>query len=1087
VTHSEHKCSAGPIAAANAAPEARYVETIRVPEAALPAGESSPHRPGEPQGDRELPESLAIASDGRYDFHPSGAPDGRELGRGGLGRVLIALDRTLGREVAVKELLPELAHRDAVARFVREARITGQLEHPNIVPVYEMGTGADGLPYYTMRVVRGRTLDEALDAAPGLLGRLSLLHHYGGICQAIAYAHSRGVVHRDIKPQNVMIGEFGETIVLDWGIAKVRGDVEPDNGSEFCTDASSQRRLRAIGDAAHTAAGRVLGTPAYMSPEQAIGQVDDVDERSDVWALGAVLYRLLTGQVPFEASTLPALLRSIGVGKLTPVRAFDPAIPADLAAIAERALRKNKQDRYQNAGELLRDVLAYQSGARVDAYDYSSIELLRRFVAKNRNAVVVSALAAVILLVFGVLGYRRLIAARDRAVSAEQQARHSASQAQANLAEAFADKATMALVDGDLVGAGIFSAKALSLEERADARGISVALSSKMLPIRSAQLNPPGDCQHFSYSFGAVSWRCAAARTLFALEAASGKVLASRATPADVTALAGAADASPLVFGLADGRLGSWRAPASSDLPTWPAHGTAVTAIAVDARGAVAVSAADRAVTIWDLAARTSIVELRASEPVTALSVSPDGERVAIGGRFGEVLLWRRRDAGLPQRLEPHAGTVLAFAFSRDGQKLASSSTDRTIRLRSATTGDARASPIVVQSPSVSLAWSADGQYLACGSEDYGVRLHPMRGRSASILLKGHESAVTDVQFSTDSSQIATSSRNKGLMVWRLSKPAAAELDHRSNVLALRYTPSGREIVSAGLGDQGACIWQVGSGACQTRLPIPIDRVRAMAISPDGKWLALGGSGGKVFLWDLALRVPTRVLLGHEQEVRALAFSPEGKLLASASVDQSARIWDVANGHQLRSIRSAAALNTIAFAGPRRLVTGNRAGQLELFSVEDGARQNTILAHTDWIMDVAVTKDVLVSAGADRSISLRNAHDGAPIANLRTKAGRVLSVDVSPDGETVVTGAEDRTVRLWSVRTHAELARLDGHEAAVRSVRFAPDGRVVASGSDDGTIRFWSLSALTIHGGELLRRAELSGMRLSGTQLTPAR
>ncbi len=1084
MSNSEQKCSVRQIAGANAGGDARFIETIRVPEAAAPALERSDlHGSGDPGSDGELASALAIAPTAeRYDFHPSGAPGGRELGRGGLGRVLIAVDRTLGREVAVKELLPELssgAHRDALARFVREARISAQLEHPNIVPVYEMGTDLDGRPYYTMRVVRGRTFDEALEAAPGLPGRLSLLHHYAGVCQAIAYAHSRGVIHRDIKPQNVMIGEFGETIVLDWGIAKVRGH------AELRADDSSQRRLRTTDDAARTAVGRVLGTPAYMSPEQAIGQVEDVDERSDVWALGAVLYRLLTGQVPFAASTLPELLLKIGEGELTPVRAFDSAIPADLAAIAERALQKPKENRYQNAAAVLRDVLAYQSGARVNAYDYSSIELLRRFVAKNRNAVVVSALALAILLVFGVLGYRRVVDARDRAVSAEQQARQSASQAQANLAEAFADKATMAFHDGDVVGASLFAAKALSLEERADARGISMALDNQVTPIRSAQLDPIGDCQHFSYFFGTDAWRCAARRKLFVLQAAGGKVLASHATRADVTAFAGAAEAAPLVWGLADGTLGFWRGQSSGEPVAWQAHAAAVSVVAVDAPATVAASAANRTVKIWDLAARTALAQLEMNEPVTALSVSPGGELVAIGGRFGEQHLWRRANSSPPLALRAHAGTVLAFAFSRDGQKLASSSTDRTIRVWQSATGAEKSSPIVLESPGVALAWSSDGRYLACGSEDYGVRLHSMRGRPASILLKGHESPVTDVQFSSDSSRIATSSRSKGLSVWKLPKPAPALLDHRSNVLVLRYASGGREIVSAGLGDQGACLWNIASGTCQTRLPIPIDRVRAMAISPDGKWLALGGYGGKIFLWDLVQRVPTRVMDAHEQEVRALSFSPEGKLLVSASLDQTVRVWDVASGRQLRSIKSAAALNTIAFAGPERLVTGNRAGMLELFSVENGARQDTIQAHSDWIMEVAVAKDVLVSVGADRTISLRNARDGLAIATLRTRAGRVLSVDVSPDGQMVATGSEDRTVRLWSVQSHTELAKLDGHEAAVRSVRFAPDGRFVASGSDDGTIRLWSLSSLTTGGSELLHRAEQSGMRLSGTQLTP--
>src|SRR5690348_12331752 len=224
---------------------------------------------------------------GRYTYLSPEGERGAEIGRGGIGRVLLVMDAHLGREVAIKELLQDEAGVDSelMTRFLAEARITGQLEHPNIVPVYELGRRADGRLYYTMRMVRGETLSAALERARTLADRLALLTHFAGLCNAIAYAHSRGVVHRDIKPDNVMIGEFGETVVLDWGMAKVRPAATASGGD----DGMAVDRLEHF-DPDVTMEGSLCGTPTHMSPEQARGALDEIDERSDVWALGVVLY-----------------------------------------------------------------------------------------------------------------------------------------------------------------------------------------------------------------------------------------------------------------------------------------------------------------------------------------------------------------------------------------------------------------------------------------------------------------------------------------------------------------------------------------------------------------------------------------------------------------------------------------------------------------------------------------------------------------------------------------------------------------------------------------------------------------------------
>ncbi len=301
--------------------------------------------------------------EGRYE--PIG-----EHSRGGMGRILLVHDKSIGREVALKELLP--ASEDAqdstparhsgaaVARFMREARLTGQLEHPGIVPVYEVGQRAGGGHYYTMKLVRGKTLRGALEETSCLDDRIRLLPHMVDLCQAVAYAHSRGVIHRDLKPDNVMIGEFGETVVIDWGIAKansVGGGVgDAVNIPERVSDSGEERQ------AVETMAGVVLGTPAYMSPEQSVGDLACVDERSDVYALGAVLYEVLTGEQLFQGKSAREVLLKVQTERPRPPRQVEPQIPRDLSAICERAIAHEPSARFASAKEMADALQDFVSG-----------------------------------------------------------------------------------------------------------------------------------------------------------------------------------------------------------------------------------------------------------------------------------------------------------------------------------------------------------------------------------------------------------------------------------------------------------------------------------------------------------------------------------------------------------------------------------------------------------------------------------------------------------------------------------------------------------------------------------------------------
>jgi WD40 repeat protein len=997
-----------------------------------------------------------------------------ELGRGGMGVVYQARHARLGRVVALKMLLGgAFAGPQERERFRREAEAAARLQHPHIVQVFEVGE-EKGCPFLALEYVDGGSLDQKLQGTPLPAPEAARLAE--ALARAVHYAHQRSIIHRDLKPSNILLACSPGALAERSAAASRLHEAVPK-----IADFGLAKQLDAA--TLNTQSGAVLGTPDFMAPEQAAGAPGAVGPAADVYALGAILYYLLTGRPPFLAATpLDTLLRVRSEEPVAP-SVLQPTVPRDLDTVCLKCLQKSPDRRYDSAAQLADDLGRFLAGEPVRARPTPVWERTAKWVKRRPApaALLAVSLAAVIALAVGGAWFTRQV--QDERDKADEESRKAKRQEQLakeagrkELRQRKSAEAENARYRRTLYAAHIHLAHQAwqdghvgRVRELLEGKGCPPDLRGwewhylrglchkDLYTIRtrdpiSLAFRPDGRRLASGSLDGTVRlWDVARGRRLHTLRGHRDRV----------AALAFRSDGWLLVSGGDDGTVRLWDPAAGRLLRTLSGNNGWVRCLAFSPDDRLLASGQrDGTVKLWDTTAWQIVRTLQAdTDLVESVVFSPDGRRLAAAGAGRAIRLWDVAGGKRVRTFWGHAWQVSSLAFSPDGKTLASGSEDATVRLWEVSTGRPLRTLYGHAGWARAVAFRPDGRFLASAGTDTIIRFWDVRQGEVVKKLRGHAGLVHSVVFSPDGRLAASAAEDGSIKFWDTAGPpqeARTLATEPGPVECLAFSPDRRRVAVAyryGI----LKIWDT-TGRERLSLTAHGDQIHGLAFSPNGHRLASGSHDKTVKVWDAATGRLLRTLGGHAHFVRGVAFHPDGRRLAAACFDGTITLWDVRTGRRLRTLQGhKAAVIAVAFHPCGRLLaSASDDGTVKLWDVTGGQVKHTLAAHAGGVQAVAFSPrgEWLASAGNDQAVRLWSVGAGRVEHVLRGHTGFVSAVAFSPDGRRLASGGQDLLVKLWDVPSGQEVLSLPQHKSLVYAVAFSPDGRWLASGGGD-PVHLW--------------------------------
>ena len=977
-----------------------------------------------------------------------------EIGRGGMGTVWKCTQIATGLSFAIKMVLDKKEEPPDLVRFMTESVTMASIHHPNVVRVHEFGN-EQGCPFLVMEFMPGGSLGEKI-RSDQRLDQMKAAKLLGDICKGVQAAHDLGIVHRDLKSDNILFDDNQNPKVIDFGLAK-----QPEGLSKTVSHA-------------------VLGTPLYMSPEQAEGKSRFVGPSADIYALGVILYECLTGTLPFQGENPLQILRMISQSNPESPRRRVPLLHRDIERICLKCLGKDPAERYLSCRDLAEDLERFIKGQPLRAHYTSSFSRLWYWAKRNKPlaATIGSAVLFLFVAAFGFAGLSIwALSERNNSRISENNAVQSEERAvrQQNVAESHLYISNIQRALTEWTNGRPQTARERLEQSPFERRGWEHNYVHTMVESNQVVLaGHTAEVQGVAYSPDG-KWIASASddRTIKIWDAHQGILVKTFDDHHDfVRGVCFSKDGSILATASANGlikirRPNSWETIQTINVDLEEVDGLyfgKCFAISPDGKTVSMATLKKGFAVFWDT--ETGKIKKKLKHDLAfsnQITFSNKGNLFLSAMHSNMVSLWNINDGNLVRNFKKESNDAeKAVCFSEDGEKIASGGDDKKVRIWNAKSGKLIHVLTGHKDTVTAVAFSPNGKWIASGSDDHTIRIWDVDSGNFVRLLKGHGHVIRGICFSPDGGKLVSGSWDGTVRVWNYLSDQSnktVQLDSK-RTRDVSFSPDGKYIVAAK--DDGSILVLSDKKEYLTKPIGKSKRVHFFGVcfSPNGEQVLGAGSDSSIYIWDFPGRKLSRVLEGHQSNVQSLCYTPDGQKVVSGSDDHLVKIWDAKDLRLLKTLDNHK-LNVLSVSvspNGKWIASASADKTIKIWDAEDFTLKWDLLASSGSVRCVAFSPDSkrLVSGDADKNIRIWDVDSGNPIWTLRGHIDGITRVSFSPDGKRILSCSFDNSLKLWDAETGSEILTLAEHTSSVRSAKFSPDGKTIASVGDDGLLIIWN-------------------------------